>query len=381
MDKKDLLDLIKDDDLGLLDLEKKSVSVTPEDRLLESFKEINNFFALNNIEPKSGGEIEEHKLASRLKHIRENLEHINFLKKYDNYGLLKKQNKDIEVVSEIFDDDDLDLLDIEDESILKIKHVSRKDRKKTELVARRKTCPDFYKYEALFAECQENIKNKEYTLRSFKHGDIETGTFFVLSGILLYVVSINMEKEKDSHGKEDGRLYCVFENGTESRMKYRSLQKALEIDGRTVIRSSDENKISEEDNQTGYIYILESLSRDPKISNIKDLYKIGFSTASIEERIKDAEKDPTYLMAPVSVVATYTCFNMNPQRFERLIHRFFSDSCLDIGIFDNNGKKYLPKEWFIVPIHIIEKVIELIIKGDIINYLYDRDSEELIMKK
>lgn len=72
MDKKDLLDLIDDDDLGLLDAEKKTVSVTPDDRLSESFMEINEFFSLHNIEPKTGGDIHEHKLASRLKHIREN---------------------------------------------------------------------------------------------------------------------------------------------------------------------------------------------------------------------------------------------------------------------------------------------------------------------
>ena len=71
-------------------------------------------------------------------------------------------------------------------------------------------------------------------------------------------------------------------------------------------------------------------------------------------------------MAPVLIVSTYRCFNMNPQRFERLIHRFFSESCLDIEITDKDGKNYLPKEWFIAPISIINQAIELIIKDNYI---------------
>ena len=381
MDKKDLLDLINDDDLGLLDIEKKSVSATPDDRLSESFMEINEFFSLHGTEPKSGGDIHEHKLASRLKHIRENKEQKDFLLKHDIYNLISKENKEIEVLSDIFNDDDLDLLSFEDESILDIKNVDRINRKQAELVARRKPFKDFSRYEELFLNCQNYIKNGNYVLRDFKHGDIKQGTFFVLSGILLLVDNIVMESEKDSYGKEDGRLRCIFENGTESGMKYRSLQKALEINGKTVIAPEKAEIINQEDKETGFIYILKSLSNNPRIANSKNLFKIGFSTTSVEDRIKNADQDPTYLMAPVSIVATYKCFNMNPQRFERLIHRFFSDSCLDIEITDIHGKNYTPKEWFIAPIMVISNVIELIIKGEIVNYSYDKVTESIIKIK
>lgn len=376
MDKKDLLDLINDDDLGLLDIEKKSTSATPDDRLTESFMEINEFFSEHNTEPKSGGDIHEHKLASRLKHIRENKEQKDFLLKHDVHNLLSTENKEIEVLSDMFNDDDLDLLSFENDSIFNIKNVTQNNRRQAELVARRQICKDFSKYEGLFFDCQNKIRTGEFKLKPFNHGDIVSGSFFVLNGILLYVDSLRMEQEKDSYGKEDGRLHCIFENGTESGMKYRSLQKALEISGRTVLQSFIENNIvNESDNQTGYIYILKSLSDNPRISNIKNLFKIGFSTTSVEDRIKNADQDPTYLIAPVSIVAIYRCFNMNPQRFERLIHRFFSDSCLDIEVTDINGKSYVPKEWFIAPIVVIENVIELIIKGEIVNYLYDNENE------
>jgi len=382
MDKKDLLDLINDDNLGLLDLDKKFVSATPDDRLTESFMEINEFFSLHNVEPKSGGDIHEHKLASRLKHIRENKEQKDFLIKNDIYGLLEKNKKEIEVLSEILDDDEFGLLTLEDESIFNIKNVAKNNRNKAELVARRQPCKEFDKYESLFLDCQNNIRSGRYKLQRFTHGDIKSGEFFVLDGILLYIDSISMEQEKDSYGKEDGRLRCIFENGTESGMKYRSLQKALEISGRSITQDlNTQEVVNDDDDETGYIYVLRSLSKNPRIATTKNLYKIGFSTTSVEDRIKNADQDPTYLMASVSIVATYRCFNMNPQRFERLIHRFFIESCLDIEVTDNQGRGYVPKEWFIASIVVIGNVIELIIKGEIVNYSYDKATESIVKIK
>ncbi|MBT7556936.1 GIY-YIG nuclease family protein [Candidatus Woesearchaeota archaeon] len=385
MNKKDLLDLIEDDDLGLLDIEKKAVSATPDDRLLESFIEINDFYKLKKLEPKSGGDIHEHKLASRLKHIRENKEQRDFLIKHDVHNLLKIENKELETVSDIFEDDDLDMLSIEDDSIFNIKNVPNNHyRKSAEFIARRKSCKDFDDFESLFIQCQEDIKSGKNKLKIFEHGDIKQGAFFVLDGILLYVESIRMDSEKDKHGKEDGRLRCIFENGTESNMRFRSLQKSLEINGRTIIDENNQitlvDNISNDDIETGYIYILKSLSTDPRINNTKNLFKIGFSTTNVEKRIQNAEQDPTYLMAPVSIVATYKCFNMNPHRFERLLHRFFGKSCLNIEVTDKNGNKYTPKEWFIAPIAVVEKAIELIINGEIINYLYDKERESIFKK-
>lgn len=171
----------------------------------------------------------------------------------------------------------------------------------------------------------------------------------------------------------------IFQNGTESNMLLRSLVDGLHANqGRIIIDLHDNKDIEDGDSETGYIYILKSLSDNPKITSTKNLFKIGFSTTSVEDRIKNAQQDPTYLMAPVSIVATYKCFNMNPQRFERLIHRFFGNSCLDIEIVDNSGKKYIPKEWFVAPILVIEEAINLIIKGEIINYSYDKNHGDII---
>ena len=136
--------------------------------------------------------------------------------------------------------------------------------------------------------------------------------------------------------------------------------------------------ITDEDSESGYIYILKSMSTDPQIQSIKDLYKIGFCTTSVEDRIKNAETDPTYLMAPVYVIATVKCFNMNTQKLERLLHRFFAETCLNIDITDNKQNRYTPKEWFCVSLDVIEKVIALILSGEIISFRYDKENRLII---
>jgi len=85
-------------------------------------------------------------------------------------------------------------------------------------------------------------------------------------------------------------------------------------------------------------------------------------------------------MAPVHVVETFECFNLNPQKLELLLHKFFGKVCLEVDVFDKSGKRFTPREWFIAPLPVIEEAIELIISGEIINYTYD-DVLMMIQKK
>lgn len=382
MNKNDLLDLINDDDLGLLDIEKKQISATPDDRLSESFMEINEFFETHGFEPKSGGDIHEHKLASRLKHIRENKESRDFLIKHDKHNLLLIETKDYQTVSDIFADDDLDLLAIEDDSILNIKNIPRVDKNRSDpdFIAKREACLDFEKYKYLFDQCQRDLKSGSKKLSTFVESEMKEGDFFVLSGVLIYLEKI-YDPYRGNSEKINRRTRCIYENGTESSALLRSLGKRLSEVGFAVKKADNSaDTTNDDDKETGYIYVLRSLSSDPEIFNIKNLFKIGFSATTVEKRIQNAEQDPTYLMAPVKIVATFKCFNMNPQKLERLLHRFFSGSCLNIDITDKSGNRYTPKEWFIAPINTIEQVIELIIKGEIVNYYYDKESG-LILKK
>ena len=123
---------------------------------------------------------------------------------------------------------------------------------------------------------------------------------------------------------------------------------------------------------------MSSSSEKPEIKSIKNLYKIGYCTTSIKKRTENAENETTFLMAPVKLVSSYQTFNSNPQKFEDVIHQFFSERCLDIKIADKDGNYKKPKEWYIAPIKVIEQVIELIEKREIQKYKFDHLSDKII---
>lgn len=86
--------------------------------------------------------------------------------------------------------------------------------------------------------------------------------------------------ESGSRMRFDGRIRCIFDNGTESDMLFRSLDKALQKDGFGISEIIEKNnavpEITEEDSQNGFIYVLSSLSPNPQIERIKNLYKVGY---------------------------------------------------------------------------------------------------------
>lgn len=388
MDSNDLLSLIGDDDIfGIYDQKPKPTPKnTEEERLVETFEEINEFFAKHNRAPQESSDIMEKKLYFRLKKFNENKEKITILKPYDTYNLLKEETKKIETIEDILSDSDFDLFNDEAEDIFNVRPVLVKATEKTmpDYVARRKPCNDFENYEELFKLCHSELKNGKRTLSKFEDGSkIEAGMFFVLKGVLLYIDKVG-EAEKNSP-IYNARLRCIFENGTESDLLLRSLAAGLYKDGRRVSQNTEKAMdkfagITDEDEETGFIYVLESLSDKPNIQAINNLYKIGFSTIPVIERIKNAKQEPTYLMADVKVIAEYKCLNLNPQKFEQLLHRFFGHCCVSIDVFDKEGQRHTPREWFSIPIDVIQQAVNLIISGDIVDYRYDRDKKELVRK-
>jgi Meiotically up-regulated gene 113 len=95
------------------------------------------------------------------------------------------------------------------------------------------------------------------------------------------------------------------------------------------------------------------------------LHKIGVTGGDIARRIANAKLDPTFLMADVEVVATYELFNINRTRLENLIHRVFGVARLDIEIKDSFGQPTVPREWFLVPLFVVDEAIEKIRDGTI----------------
>lgn len=385
----ELLNIFNDDPFGLLNVKPKTSPIRNEDeRLVASFQEITDFFTLNNRDPvQQYNNMQESTLYFRLKGLREHAEKRAVLAPHDKYGLLIVEEKVIASLDDILNDDALGLLNSDAESIFNLKHIPAiTERESADFVARRKPCKDFEKFEHLFKTCQADLKTGKRKIIKFHENHLREGVFFVLNGILVYLEKI-VDTVKDKNSKVDGRTRCIFENGTESEMLLRSLGKGLYENGYVIIENADITQeiilqnfkiITPDDEAAGFIYILQSKNEKPEIKSIKNLYKIGFSKVTVEERVKNAEQEPTYLMAPVTIVSVFKCYNMNPQKLEQLLHNFFGSSCLNIDVFDKDGNRHTPREWFIAPLDIIEEAIHLVISRDIVLYTYDADRREIV---
>lgn len=397
---KTLDDIFNDDDSGLLNSKNKSLNnKTDEDRLIDSFEEINTFYEKNNREP-STGSMSEYNLLARLKGFRSDESKKKKLKPFDRFNLLGYVEMEKKTFDEILEEDNLGLLNTDaDISIFEFRHTPKQDKKaEADFVAQRQPVPEkeFEKYETLFQQIHRELKEGKRKLLNFENieKNLQIGNFYLLDGILLFLESADNQQKlrKLNSGdrlRADGRTVTIFENGTKSNMLFRSLGKAIQKNGKLITKadgsylnnfSENSNLISEEDIQNGWIYVLKSKSTDLKIASTSNLYKIGFSTTDVAERIKNASNEATYLFANVEVVAKYRCYNLNTRHFENLLHRFFGECCLNIDVFDKSGNRFMPREWFIVPLNIIEQAIDLIISGNIIKYRFDYFNKEIILK-
>ena len=224
---------------------------------------------------------------------------------------------------------------------------------------------------------------------------LEDGRFYFIDGVMIYLES-SEKNRKDSDlkssmiNRKDGRTKTIFENGTISNMYYRSVSKAIYAGGAKMVSELDDaeqldafntkDDINDDDESSGWIYVLKSKSQRPEIKNIENLYKIGFSSTPVKQRIKNAKKEATYLYDDVTIVNTYEVYNLNAKKFEQLMHRVFATACLDIEFNTDNNLRVNPREWFVVPVNVIEEAIELISSEKIVNYYYDNQTKKLIMK-
>ena len=257
---------------------------------------------------------------------------------------------------------------------------AKEERKSADYVAQRRPCENFADYEEGFRQVHKDLREGRRMLKKFTAKAMQEGHYYVASGVLVYLEKIiNPEKPQKGHIAVDGRTRTIYENGMESDIKLHTLSKNVYTDGYIVTDSTDEDataiekafEVTEKDVSDGWIYVLSSLSENPEIAQVKDLYKIGFSTTPVEERIRNCEYEPTYLMDKVKIVATWKTFNMNTHSFETLIHQFFKAVHFHIKVKDLTGREAEPQEWFVVPLGIISKAIESIIDGSIVNYRYN----------
>jgi hypothetical protein len=380
----------------------KSKAPTADEHLVAKFQEINDFYKANGRLPENNiANISELMLFKRLDSIRGNDTQCHALVDFDEFNLLplthevaepkaeyKPVVKEINSVEDIFADDDFGLLGDSDDSIFNIKHVKASKRAESDFVAKRKPLKEFGTYEPRFKQVQRELKAGLRILEEFSEKDIRPECYFVMDGVLLYLESIKYETktqefESGARTRKDGRTKVIFENGTYSQMLHRSLYKQLLKDGKTVSNIKEvesTGELAESDASTGFIYILSSQSQNPRIHSINNLFKIGYATTPVAKRIANAAKEPTYLMAPVNIVAEYECYNMNTQKFENLIHTVFKNVCIDVEIADLQGNMCKPREWFSVPLDQIDIAVNLIVTGQIINYRYNRELKLIELK-
>ena len=257
---------------------------------------------------------------------------------------------------------------------------AKEERKAADYVAQRRPCENFGDYEEGFRQVHKDLREGRRMLKKFTAKAMQEGHYYVASGVLVYLEKIiNPERPQKGHIAVDGRTRTIYENGMESDIKLHTLSKNVYTDGYIVTDSTEEDasaiekafEVTEKDKADGWIYVLSSLSENPEIAKVKDLYKIGFSTTPVEDRIRNCEYEPTYLMDKVKIVATWKTYNMNTHSFETLVHQFFKAVQFHVKVKDLAGNEAEPQEWFVLPLGIISKAVESIIDGSIVNYRYN----------
>lgn len=399
MAKKDKFTAEDDELLAALGVEvevkKKTTFTALEERVIAGFEEIQKFVDVHNRLPLHGEEndIFERLYAVRLEKIKEKQEFVDLLKDFDNKNILSGEIKNtIDIPSDVDDDELLNLLGVEEEenSITNLKHVkTRAEKRAVEEFANRTICEDFEKFKPLFEKTKKEIENGfRETVRFRKDSGftktlIQEKLFVIIRGQMAYIADKG-EIFQAPNGEEDARLRVIYDNGTENDLLQRSLIRAMYKDETSRFVTTPglgplfSDELESDDLESGIIYVLRSNSNNPLIIENRDVFhKIGVTGNDINKRIVNAKNDPTFLMAEVEVIATYKLANIKRHKLENLIQSFFKNAKLDIDIKDRFGKPVNPKEWFLVPIFIIDEVVEKIKDGTIEDYYYDVNSASL----
>lgn len=394
-----MADMNDDDLLDALGVEVPTLKVTKrtprEERIIAGFEDIVRFYEAHGRAPLhgEGRDIFERLYAVRLDQLRKLPEAQTLLAGLNSHGLLTGAAAPV-AVDELDEDALLDALGVgavpaDPEDITVLRHVrSHAAIKAAEEIAARTPCQDFDRFRSLFDEVEAGLRQKLWVTKPFgKNASIEAGDFFILSGLIAYVAEVG-DTYKTPNAETNGRLRVIYSNETESDLLLRSLQRALYKDsegraGSRLIRLDAGplfSGIAEPDDiESGTIYVLRSQSGHPFVAEHRQLiHKIGVTGGKVESRIAGADKDATYLLADVEVVATYKLHNLNRKRLESIFHRLFGAAQLDLTIEDRFGNPVKPREWFLVPLQVINEAVERIRDGSITDVIYDPKTARLV---
>ena len=363
-----------------------------EERVIAGFEDIMRFREEHGRAPQHGEEkdIFERLNAVRLDRLREQEDCRELLQEMDRFGLL-----DVPAGGAIKDPDALDdeallaELGVEigsETDIRTLRNVaSRAEKRAAEEIADRTPCEDFHQFEPLFDQVRHDLAEGVRETREFQRtAEIKQGEFFIVGGQIAYVAELG-EEFTTQYDRIDRRLRVIYDNGTESNVLARSLQKALYRDGagRRITNPAAGplfgGDADDADLESGTIYVLRSRSDHPAVAPLREvLHKIGVTGGDVEARIAGAAQSPTFLFADVEVVATYKLFNINRAKLEHLIHRVFANARLDASFIDRFERPVQPKEWFLVPLSVVDEAVERIRDQSITGYRYDPTIAELV---
>jgi hypothetical protein len=392
-------------ELGVDLTPKKVRARTPrEERIIAGFEDIVKFREEHGRAPRHGEDrdIFERLYAVRLDRLRALPEGRELLSGMDVHGLLDGDDTTLPAADTLDDSALLAELGIDDgpaDDISRLRNVrSYSERRAAEEIASATRCEDFATFKPLFAQVQRDLEAGIRTTRPFvrdlgmSKAEILPGEFFIVGGQIAYVAEAG-DPIKAPNGESDARLRVIYSNATESDLLLRSLQRALYKDegGRRITEPSAGPLFAEEPTRwgdgagdedhlpTGTLYVLRSRSTHPTVAAHRALiHKIGITGGSVEARIAAATDDATYLLAGVDVVATYKLYDVNRVRLEALIHRLFDAVRFDAEIPDRFGKPVRPREWFMVPLPVIDEVVARIGDGSIVGMVYDPGRAALV---
>lgn len=373
---------------------KKGGRSAREERIIAGFEEIQRFVDKHGHAPQYGEDrdIFERLYAVRLDRTRALEECRAVVAPLDHQGLLSGAWDETAGSQDEVDEEEL-LSELRGAAgtgdITHLQHVRTSvEKRAAEEVANRTVCKDFETFKPLFDKVKRELKSGVRQTRLFKTrsmDEIQKGAFFIIGGQIAYIAEVG-EEFTTQYERRDSRLRVIYDNGTEGDVLQRSLQRALHRDEAARFITDPNagplfaDTADDDDLESGTIYVLRSKSTHPVVAANRDVvHKIGVTSRdNVAGRFANAKNEATFLLAEVEVVATYELYNINRVKLENLIHRVFEPARLDIEIKDRFGKPVVPREWFLVPLFVIDEAVELIKSGAITEYLYDPKAARLV---